>query len=141
MTGGAAWPALQARYRDARPGRVFYQIAPRPLITVNREHFIGQAIELCGGQNIYASVPGLTPVVSVESVVAEAPDAIVASDFTRGPDHPATGSPLDLWRSWPKVPAVARQRLYVVDPDLMSVPGPRLLAGIAQLCAALNEGA
>jgi hypothetical protein len=52
---------------------VFFQIAPQPLITVTREHFIGQAIELCGGQNVYAAVPGLTLVVSVESVVAEAP--------------------------------------------------------------------
>lgn len=130
--------ALRTQYRNARPGRVFYQVAPQPLITVNREHFIGQAIELCGGQNIYAAVPGLTPVVSVESVVVEAPEAIVASDFTRGPGSPAEGSPLDLWRSWAQLPAVARNRLYVIDPDLMSVPGPRLLTGITQLCAALN---
>ena len=130
--------ALRSQYRNARPGRVFYQIAPQPLITVNREHFIGQAIELCGGQNIYAGVSGLTPVVSVESVVVEAPEAIVASDFTRGPGRPTEGSPLDLWRSWTQLPAVARNRLYVIDPDLMSVPGPRLLAGITQLCAALN---
>ena len=140
----AAWrnglETLRNQYRNARPGRVFYQIAPQPLITVNREHFIGQAIELCGGQNIYAAVPGLTPVVSVESVVTEAPEAIVASDFTRGPGRPAEGSPLDLWRSWAQLPAVARNRLYVIDPDLMSVPGPRLLKGISELCAALNGG-
>lgn len=130
--------ALQARYRHSRPGRVFYQIAPQPLITVNREHFIGQAIGLCGGQNIFADIPGLTPVVSVEAVVTGAPDTIVASDFTRGPGSPTDGSPLDRWRSWTTVPAVARHRLFVIDPDLMSVPGPRLLAGITQLCAALN---
>lgn len=131
--------ALQARYAQSRPGRVFYQIAPQPLLTVNREHFIGQAIELCGGENIYAGIPALTPVVSVESVVAEAPDVIVAGDYTRGPGSPAAGSPLDLWRSWERIPAVARNRLYVIDPDLMSVPGPRLLTGITRLCAALNE--
>ena len=140
----AAWRsglvALQAQYRNARPGRVFFQIAPQPLITVTREHFIGQAIELCGGQNVYAAVPGLTLVVSVESVVAAAPEVIVASDFTRGPGRPADGSPLDLWRSWAQLPAVARNRLYVIDPDLMSVPGPRLLAGITRLCAMLNDG-
>lgn len=132
--------ALQTKYRHATPGRVFYQIAPEPLITVNREHFIGQAIELCGGQNIFAGVPGLTPVVSVEAVITGAPQAIVASDFTRGPGSPTDGSPLDRWRSWTTVPAVARDRLFVIDPDLMSVPGPRLLAGITQLCAALNGG-
>lgn len=130
--------ALQTRYRDARPGRVFYQIAPQPLMTVNRDHFIGQAIELCGGTNLFADVPALTPVVSVESVVAGAPDVIVANDYTRGPGSPPAESPLDSWRSWPRLAAVANKRLYVLDPDLMSVPGPRLLAGITQLCAALN---
>lgn len=130
--------ALQVRYAGSRPGRVFYQVAPQPLITVTREHFIGEAIELCGGENIYAGVPGLTAVVSVESVIEAAPDAIVANDYTRGPGSPATGTPLDGWRSWSGLPAVAGGRLYVLDPDLMSVPGPRLLKGITQLCAALN---
>ncbi len=130
--------ALQARYAGSRPGRVFYQVAPQPLITVSREHFIGEAIELCGGENVYAAVPGLTAVVSVESVVAAAPDAIVANDYTRGPGSPVAGTPLDTWRSWSGLPAVSHARLHVLDPDLMSVPGPRLLKGITQLCAALN---
>jgi len=131
--------ALTAQYREARPGRVFFQISPQPLITVNREHFIGQAIELCGGENIFAAVPGLTPVVSVEAVVVEAPDVIVAADYTRGSRGPASGSPLDLWRSWKQLPAVASHRLHLIDPDLMDVPGPRLLTGITRLCAAVNE--
>ena len=83
--------ALQAQYREARPGRVFYQIAPQPLMTVNGEHFIGQAIELCGGENIYAAVPGLTPIVGIEAVVVAAPDVIVANDYTRGAGSPANG--------------------------------------------------
>ena len=73
-------------------------------------------------------------------MILGAPQAIVASDFTRGPGSPTDGSPLDRWRSWRTVPAVAHNRLFVIDPDLMSVPGPRLLAGITQLCAALNGG-
>ena len=71
---------------------MFYQVAPQPLITVSREHFIGEAIELCGGENIYAAVPGLTAVVSIESVVAAAPDASVANDYTRGPGSPVSGA-------------------------------------------------
>ncbi len=129
---------LQAHYAGSRAGRVFYQVAPQPLITVSREHFIGEAIELCGGENVFAAVPGLTAVVSVESVVAAAPDAIVANDYTRGPGSPESGTPLDAWRSWGGLPAVSHARLHVLDPDLMSVPGPRLLKGITLLCAALN---
>ncbi|MEZ5564817.1 MAG: cobalamin-binding protein [Gammaproteobacteria bacterium] len=130
--------ALRARYSGAKPGRVFYQIAARPLITVNRDHFIGQAIRLCGGVNVYADVPGMAPVVSIESVIAAAPDIIVASDYTPGPGRSATDSPVDMWRSWANLPAVANHRLIVVDPGLLAVPGPRMLEGIRQLCVALN---
>lgn len=129
---------LASRYGSARVGRVFYQISPQPLITANNEHFIGQAIEICGGTNLYGDVPGLTPVVSMESVIADAPDAIVASDYTPGPTGMPAGSPLDAWRPWTGMPAVANNRLYLVDPDLVTVPGPRLLGGIAKLCAVLN---
>lgn len=129
--------ALRAESGGVHVGRVFYQISPQPLITVTRAHFIGEAIELCGGENVYADLPGLTAVVSAESVVAARPEVIVAADYTAGPGQPRSGTPLDAWRSWPALPAVRDGRLKLVDPDLMSVPGPRLLAGIRALCAAL----
>ena len=72
----------------------------------------------------------------MESVIAAAPDAIVASDYTPGPVvHPPARRLMRGGRGL-MCPAVARHRLYVLDPDLMSVPGPRLLKGIAALCAA-----
>ena len=138
----AAWrsglESLRTRYAAVPPVRVFYQVAPQPLITVTARHFIGQAIELCGGRNVFADVAGLSPVVGAEAVVAAAPEVIVASDFTRVPGEVVTGSPLDRWRSWSRMPAVANGRLAVIDPDLMSVPGPRLLDGIARLCRAIS---
>lgn len=133
--------SLAAKYAGAHAGRVFYQVAARPLITVNGGHFIGQAIELCGGINVFADVPGSAPVVSMESVIAAAPDVIVANDYTPGPGRPATGSPIDIWKRWGQLPAVAKHRLYVVNPDLLAVPGPRLLDGIRELCAALDRPA
>lgn len=131
--------AVRIRYAQARPGRVFYQIAREPLITVNGAHFIGQAIELCGGVNVYAHLPELTPIVGVEAVLSAAPDVIVAENFTPGPVSDSAVSPLAMWRTWPQFPPVAKGRLYTVDPDLLSVPGPRVLAGVRQLCGLLNR--
>ena len=129
--------ALQARYRNASPVSVFYQIAPQPLITVTDRHFIGQAISLCGGVNSFGSLGGLTAVINPEDVISASPQVIVASDYVRGPATPAGDSPLDRWRGWAGLPAVANGRLRVVDPDLMSVPGPRFPDGVAALCAAI----
>jgi iron complex transport system substrate-binding protein len=138
----AAWAKgleeLRQRHRGAAPVTVFYQIAPRPLVTVTGRHFIGQAIALCGGENIFAEVPGLAPVVGVEAVVAAGPEAIVANALESGPADSAVGSPLVGWRQWPALPAVATGDLYEIDPSLMSVPGPRMLGGIRELCADLD---
>lgn len=141
---------LRERYSALAPVRVFYQIAPQPLVTASGRHFIGEAIRLCGGVNIFESVPGLTPVVSQEAVIAAAPEVIIAADYEPGPASALTSaadaSPLQMWRSWPTLPANSRGGLFVLDPDLLNVPGPRMLRGIEQLCASIdavrrNQGA
>ena len=58
--------------------RVFYEIWNRPLYTVGGGHLITAAIEMCGGENVFASLPLPAPQVSVEAVLAAAPEAIVA---------------------------------------------------------------
>lgn len=129
----------EARYRNARPLRVFFQVAPEPLITVTDRHFIGQAIRLCGGINVFGTVPGLAPTIDREAVVAAAPEVLVANDYAAGGGARPRAGPLDAWRPWRGIPAVATGQLYVLDPDLMGVPGPRMLAGIGQLCADLDQ--
>jgi iron complex transport system substrate-binding protein len=129
---------LRQRYGSLAPVRVFYQIGTEPLVTATGRHFIGEAIRLCGGTNIFESVPGLTPVVSQEFVIAAAPEAIIAADYAPGPASAADASPLQMWRSWPGLPANRHDGLFVLDPDLLNIPGPRMLSGIGQLCASID---
>lgn len=130
---------LRERYSALAPVRVFYQIAPQPLVTASGRHFIGEAIRLCGGTNIFESAPGLTPAVSQESVIAAAPEVIIAADYEPGPASAADASPLQMWRSWPALPANSNGGLFVLDPDLLNVPGTRMLRGIEQLCASIDK--
>ena len=41
--------------------RVFYQLWHQPLMTINGEHLIAQAVTACGGVNPFAALPALTP--------------------------------------------------------------------------------
>lgn len=127
---------LRQRYGGARPVPVFYQVSGEPLVTVTSAHFIGQALTLCGGANVFGDLPGLTPVVGREAVLATRPAVIFVSEPATGSDPAA----LAAWRRWTVLPAVAAGRVVPVDPSLMSVPGPRLVTGIERLCAVL-EGA
>src|ERR1043166_3352838 len=125
--------ALESSVKPGRAAKVVYEIWHRPLMTVNGRHIISDVIRTCGGWNVFAAVPLLTPVISLESVVAAAPDFILgggsaasAADFTAG------------WRGFPYLAAVAHQHVYFVDPDLIQRPTPRILEGARIVCAVIG---
>ncbi|HET9046887.1 MAG TPA: helical backbone metal receptor, partial [Casimicrobiaceae bacterium] len=51
--------ALRQKYGTRRPVTLFWQVWARPLLTVNRDHVIGDAIRTCGGVNIFADLAPL----------------------------------------------------------------------------------
>lgn len=124
---------LRDRYSGQRQLGVFYEIWNNPLQTVNGDHLISQVIELCGARNIFAQAPTLAPRISLESVIAYGPDAIVASGMGKArPDW------LDQWRAYPDIPAVANDALLFVDPDHIQRPTSRVLLGAEHLCEQLQ---
>jgi iron complex transport system substrate-binding protein len=126
--------ALRTRERGVSKVRVFYEIWHQPLYTIGGAHLITAAIDLCGGENVFATLKLPAPSVSIEAVLAAAPEAIVAG--TDGAERPAW---LDAWAPWRSVPAVAHGNLFVVDANLLHRAGPRFAAGVDQLCAVLDR--
>lgn len=120
---------LRKQVAPAPPRRLFYQIWNRPLMTVNGEHLINDVITLCGGENIFADLPALTPRLSEEAVVIADPDLIIASGM--GVERPEW---LDDWRRWPKLLAVKTNRLFVINPNLIQRATPRVLQGAELMC-------
>jgi iron complex transport system substrate-binding protein len=127
-----------ARLRDRYSGRpvvpVFYQILDSSLLTVSRRHLIDDVIQLCGGRNVYADLPGLTPRVDVESMVRRNPEVILASGY-----EPLWPEWRDRWRTWPMIIAVARNNLFLIPPDLIHRQSPRILEAAEQMCAAIEQ--
>jgi iron complex transport system substrate-binding protein len=121
--------ALQVRDTRKTPLSVFYQVWDRPLMTVGGTHWISDALALCGARNVFADLDALSPVVSREAVLRRAPALIVS-----GSDAP------DLRRQWQRfasLPAVKNDAFVRVDADLLHRPTPRLIEGVAELCAAV----
>jgi len=122
---------LRERYHRAAILPTFFQISEQPLYTVTGQQIISQAIDLCGGRNVFADLPGLVAQVSAEAVVAADPRVMLA---TAG----AGDDPLARWRRFQDLAAVSAGHLYLVDGDLVSRPGPRLLIGVSQICESLE---
>jgi iron complex transport system substrate-binding protein len=143
-TGGVAHEAANAmrakqarlarQYRGARKLRVFYEVWNEPLYTIGGRHLISEAIALCGGENVFASLTIPAPSVTVEAVLAANPDVIVGGDDSgRRPPW------LDDWKRWPSLAAVRSGNLFGASGDLLHRPGPRFVDGAAELCADLER--
>ncbi len=121
--------ALRLQYARTMAVPVFYQVWDRPLMTVGGTHWISDALALCGARNVFADLRAASPVVSREAVLRRAPELIVG-----GSDAP------DLRRQWQRfasLPAVKNDAFVRVDADRLHRPTPRLIEGVAGLCAAV----
>jgi iron complex transport system substrate-binding protein len=125
---------LERREADAPKLKVFYEIWNQPLYTIGGGHLISAAIRLCGGENVFAHLALPAPAVGVEDVLAARPEAIIA-----GTDDGLRPIWLDGWKRWRELPAVAHGNLFVVDANLLHRAGPRFVAGLEQLCTALDR--
>lgn len=137
QTAAAFRERLDRLRRHAHPDpplRVFYQLWPEPLMSLDRRHLVGQVLALCGGLSLFPALPGRVAAVDEEAVIAAAPEVIVTA--TEG--EPEAGDDFARWRRWPDLPAQQPRRFIQVPADLMYRPGPRLLDAAERLCQSFS---
>ncbi|MDX1499704.1 MAG: cobalamin-binding protein [Woeseiaceae bacterium] len=122
---------LEAEHAGLAPVSVFYQVARRPLYTINGEHYVSELIGLCGGRNVFADLAQLAPTVDVEAVVARDPEAMLASDE-------AGTEAFTEWQRWPALAANRYGNHFLVPADEIGRATPRVAAAAAVICAALE---
>ena len=125
--------SLRQRYAEAAPVTVFYQVWEEPLMTVNNDHLISEAIQICGGVNVFGELTSLAPKISREAVLAKDPEVIIAGGM--GEDDPAW---LDPWKQFSSLRAVKHDNLFFVAPSTLQRPTPQMLAGTRTLCSHLD---
>lgn len=123
--------ALTAQYAKRPPVRAFYQVWDKPLYTLSGNHIISDVMRVCGGENVFASLKIIAPVVDVEGVLREDPEAVFAT-------AEKNYGGVDLWRPYKNMKAVKHDNLFTLDGDLLNRSGPRLIQGTALLCEKLE---
>ncbi len=111
--------------RQRRP-RVFWGGWKSPIFTAGPGSFIHELIGMAGGENIAADSRVPWPNFSLEAVIERDPEIIIVGDMT-------SESPLKAFESieiWRKVSAVRRGKVYYIDPNVLTRPGPRLVHGL-----------
>lgn len=124
---------VQQQNANKAPVNYFYQIAPRPLYTINGQHIISRGLEVCGGINVFSELPTLAPQISRESVILANPQAMIAPEVSGDP--PALGA----WQDWPHLQAVQNKTMLYLPADEISQATPRLLDSIELACKLLDQ--
>lgn len=124
---------LRARYAHEPPLRVFYEIWNEPLLTVNGKQLISRVLALCGGRNVFAATPLLTPSISLEALIAARPQVIVGGS--------SAASPEGFAREWRRrrIAGLDRLPVFYVPPDFIQRATPRILEGAALICRDLQS--
>lgn len=118
--------------------QVLFVLADEPLITSGGGSFIDEIIAKSLGKNVFADEKVSWPEVSDEQVLARGADVIICVEHTGGDGSVVPGR-LKKRPGWDKLKAVKEGKVYAVDADLITRPGPRLVDGLAAVKKLLQE--
>lgn len=121
--------SVRDKLNAQEPVRTFVQISREPLFTVGKTSFLNALIEAAGGRSVTADVESAYPKLSKETAIALRPDAILISE------SPDNQEPNEVFRN---SPAVTNGRVYKINADLLSRPGPRLVDALEQIAKLLH---
>lgn len=109
----------------ARP-KVYLEIYRDPLMSVADNSFVGELIELAGGDNVFERLERDYARVKAEQVVEANPDIIICYSQESLQNILAR-------KGWGRIPAIKAGRIYFedsIDPDLIQRAGPRSVNGM-----------
>ena len=127
--------AVETRVAGSDPVSVFYELDPT-LFTTGPGTFIDDVIRRAGGRNIAAAATEQYPQLSTEEVIVADPTVILLADEASG----ATAQSVAARSGWAKLSAVKNGRIVVIDPDIGSRPGPRVVDALELIAATLHPG-
>jgi iron complex transport system substrate-binding protein len=120
---------LSATAQGSKP-RVFVQISNEPLFTIGKESFLTDIVEQAGGVSVTRDVPTGYPTLSKETAAALNPDIIFLSDSEDNREPNA---------AFKDSKAVKNGRVYRINADIISRPGPRLVDALEEIALKLKE--
>ena len=112
---------------------VFFHTWDRPLITIGGGSFLNELVDIAGGRNVYADLPGPSGIVTIEDVVRRNPDFVLAS--------PITAASIRSDPRWQSLSAVRAGHVLVFDTTIVGRPSVTLGAAARSLADLLHPGA
>ena len=114
--------------------KVYYEVWNAPFMSVGSTSFIHDVIVNAGGKNIFDDLTDAYPMVSDETIIARAPDVILIPM-----NNGVSVEDVKARAGWDSIPAVANDRVYIIDDNVYSRPAPRIADVVLDLSELLNQ--
>lgn len=104
---------------------VYWEVWTPPYMSAGKNSFINEIITYAGGINIFSDIEQPYPVVSEEAILMRNPQIIIIPNSTVGGTTAVTSR-----KNWQNISAVKNNKIYSVDTNIISRPGPRISQAI-----------
>jgi iron complex transport system substrate-binding protein len=125
----AAVQSIQSEIGDAVPAPTVFHEIDNTYFTAGPGSFIADLYDILGAQNIADATGQPFPQMSAEAIIEADPEVIILADEDAG----ETPDTVKARPGWGSVSAVQNDRIHIIDPDIVSRPGPRLVEALRTL--------
>jgi len=139
---------VAAQHRGAGNSlRVLFVLSRDPLFVAGATSFVDDMIRTCGARNAVRDVSTIDqtrpwPQASREAVVAADPQLVIIAQRhgVQQPEGPqAILTHLQRLPAWREVAAVKAGQVYLINDDLVTIPGPRLIEGLEEISYLISK--
>ncbi len=121
---------VEAKINKNNDIKVFLQISKEPLFTIGKDSFLTELITHAGGISVTANVVTAYPKLSKETALALNPDVIILSESEDNLE------PNEVFKN---SPAVKNGKVFKINADIISRPGPRIVDALEQIARDLRQ--
>ncbi len=118
--------AISQEARAKHKSKVLVVIQQRPLIVAANDTYIGDLIKIVGAVNAVTRIDCHWPQINNESLILFAPDIIIESRNKKTLSN-SKDDWKEFYKKWQSIPAVKNDKIFAIDADIMSRPGPRVV--------------
>jgi iron complex transport system substrate-binding protein len=111
---------------------VFYHTWEKPIITIGKNSFLNELVEIAGGRNVYGDINAVSPVVTMEDIVSRNPAVILVG--------PPVDKRMYASAAWQVVPAVRKRQVFAYDTMVVGRPSVTLGMAAVNIANLLHPG-
>ena len=128
------WESIGEKHREGSQSAVLLLYGISPLVAAGEGSLGDELVRQAGGRNIFGDSGRSYVTTDLEKVISLSPEVII---------QVAMGSETNEgvregWSRWSSIPAAKNGRIWVLTPDLITRPGPRIIEGLKLIEKAIH---